>query len=353
MTFKFKRCNITNKEAYYETKDYFEIIKNEDLIYRILPQLVRTNFSSTGSYENKNLKFICDAIIDYKLECLRVNKNGEIVHKMNRSENKKIIELNHSLIELIENIDGAIKEHVRKNLISLEDDKFNVEFDEAIDYITMCKLDSDVVDYIDKNGNEPLIDVVKNTATKKQLERFYEELQLSIEWNSSEKELEKILKKYQNVLPLIIPSIDYVKEFQFIVEEGNLERNIIDAEAISKDNIPNLIELKKSDTELLVKNTKYRNNTYRPSIELTGAIQQANMQRINFILGATTAKEVIIKSILIIGNKKEEFEEYGDIKEALYDNFNTIRYNNKDTEIITYDELLDRIKNVIEKISKI
>lgn len=352
MVFNFTRRAIENDVSYFCSKDQYIIFRKDDEGYLVNSIMIRIKKIWPEGNPFDDIKVILiaktEVKVDFNISVFKVDKNGELVPREGTSKYKKIFDVNYRLLESMRNIEGAVREYIRKNNIDISYDEFSVEFDENQQYIPIGETSESVIKYIDQNGSEAIVESIKNFATKKELEQFYDEMYDAIENDAVEPVFEEILKKHQELLPLVIPSIDLIKRFQYNIKESGMAPNRIDAVGIDESSIPNLIELKRSNTILLDKGKKYRNNTYKPTSEFSGAIQQANMQRIHYILGANKPEQVIVKSLLLIGNKNKEFNTHDD-KDALHYNFNTIRYNNKDTEIITYDELLNRIKNVIEK----
>jgi hypothetical protein len=105
-----------------------------------------------------------------------------------------------------------------------------------------------------------------------------------------------------------------------------------------------LIEIKTPTTELLSKR-EYRGAVYGPSSDLAGAINQVLDQRYQLskqlaILkdnsGIRDLESYAVKALLIIGMTPTERER----KKAL----DLFRYNSKDVDIVTYDELLEKLK---------
>ncbi len=135
----------------------------------------------------------------------------------------------------------------------------------------------------------------------------------------------------------------------------------IDALMKSKGVIENLcfIELKTHKTDLLEGNKQYRGECWQPSKELSGAIVQIqktvykagqHMKEKIEIMDTTTGSptgEIIFnynpKAYLIIGTLKE-FETKNGVNMPKYSSFELFRKNIKSPEIITFDELYERVK---------
>ncbi|MDO9212899.1 MAG: DUF4263 domain-containing protein [Methylococcales bacterium] len=116
-----------------------------------------------------------------------------------------------------------------------------------------------------------------------------------------------------------------------------------------KNNITNntaLIEIKTPCTKLLNKNA-YRESVYTPSNELSGSINQVLDQKYKFQKQIATLKEnsriydfesYSVSCVLIIGKMPED----NDRKKS----FELFRGNSKDVEIITFDELLGKLRQL-------
>ena len=107
-----------------------------------------------------------------------------------------------------------------------------------------------------------------------------------------------------------------------------------------------IVEIKKPDTPLL-KQSEYRNEVFPPSAELTGAITQALDQKHYFEKEIAQIKEnskiydirtYSVHCCLVVGTIPED--------EVKQKSFELFRGNSKDVEIITYDELLTKLKNL-------
>lgn len=123
-------------------------------------------------------------------------------------------------------------------------------------------------------------------------------------------------------------------------------------------------EIKTHKTKLL--NSSYRPSVFPPSNELSGGIAQVQKtiqssleNLINKINptdgdGNPTGEEIFMyrpKSFLLIGNLNEFLTEFGVNKEK-YSSFELYRKSIKDIEIITFDELLERAKFIVNSNEK-
>ena len=107
-----------------------------------------------------------------------------------------------------------------------------------------------------------------------------------------------------------------------------------------------IIEIKKPSVKLLGRNT-YRGETYPPSVELVGAINQTLSQkqyfereisRIKDNSRITDLESYSVRCCLIIGTMPDD--------EDKKRSFELFRGNSKNVEIITFDELLEKLKSL-------
>ncbi len=127
-----------------------------------------------------------------------------------------------------------------------------------------------------------------------------------------------------------------------------------------------LVEIKTPNTPLLSKST-YRSGTFQPSSELTGGIAQSHQTahalmktlmgslEIKGDKGFSTGETVysyLPKSYLVIGNMNQFIKDANNISEDMYRSFELFRKNLTNPEIITYDELYERAKFIVENDEK-
>ena len=132
---------------------------------------------------------------------------------------------------------------------------------------------------------------------------------------------------------------------------GNREGNVVDF--LYRNGITDnatLIEIKTPVTTLLAPR-EYRNNTYRPSGELSGATQQLLTDRLSLIQeydsltrdGDRQFKTFSPRSVLVIGNAGRQLG-----TRTRRQSFELYRGNLRDVDIVTFDELQKKISLVIE-----
>ncbi|MBC56233.1 MAG: hypothetical protein CL814_04790 [Confluentimicrobium sp.] len=122
-----------------------------------------------------------------------------------------------------------------------------------------------------------------------------------------------------------------------------------------------LVEIKKH-SEKLLKEAQYRSGTWAPTAELSGAVAQTQ-ENVRVALdelgvhhrftdedGNPTGEELTAvqpRSFLVIGNLTEFESEFG-VNEARYRSFEDYRRNLRQPEILTFDELYERARFIVE-----
>ncbi len=122
-----------------------------------------------------------------------------------------------------------------------------------------------------------------------------------------------------------------------------------------------LVEIKKSGTQLL-KQSPYRSGTWAPTAELSGAVAQSQ-ENVRVALdelgvehrvadgnGYLTGEELYSvqpRSFLVVGNLNEFRGDYG-VNAARFRSFEDFRRNSRQPEIITFDELYERAKFIVD-----
>ena len=122
-----------------------------------------------------------------------------------------------------------------------------------------------------------------------------------------------------------------------------------------------LVEIKKH-SEKLLKESQYRSGTWAPTAELSGAVAQTqensraaldelgSHHRFSDNNGNPTGEELTVvqpRSFLVVGNLSEFKTENG-INEARYRSFEDYRRNLRQPEILTFDELYERARFIVE-----
>jgi len=122
-----------------------------------------------------------------------------------------------------------------------------------------------------------------------------------------------------------------------------------------------LVEIKKH-TERMLRQSQYRSGTWAPTIGLSGAVAQSQ-ENVRVALdelgvhhrftdedGNPTGEEltaVLPRSYLVIG-RLGEFQTDRGVNEARYRSFEDYRRNLRQPEILTFDELYERARFIVE-----
>ena len=165
-------------------------------------------------------------------------------------------------------------------------------------------------------------------------------------WQGLLTEQEFVLEQIFHVPIFVIKSKAYMGGKNAL----NKGRGVVDF--LIKNNITNsvgLVEIKTPKTDLLT--TEYRNGIYNVSSELSGAVMQVLNNREflakerNALLSgdAIEAEAFDPKCVVIIGHAKNELKDRNKLK-----SFELFRRQLSDVEVITYDELFNRTKRLVQ-----
>lgn len=115
-----------------------------------------------------------------------------------------------------------------------------------------------------------------------------------------------------------------------------------------------IVEIKKPTTELVKSGAPYRNNVYAPHYEISGAITQVLTQKsslqnewfrhAHYDKSLSNYSSDVIKCIVLAGKKPAN--------EDKLNSFNLFRNSCKDVDIITYDELLEKLKILLSHLNQ-
>lgn len=219
-------------------------------------------------------------------------------------------------------------------------------------------------------------DIIAFGYRKKQLEYFEKMLtdQAYFGWIEKEKKLKKeaVWQRFFEANPWIFGyGLGYIflsglddKKLEQVVQGYNLNHHgrRIDAVMKTKGIISNLcfVEIKTHMTKLL-EDAPYRPGCYAPTKELAGAIAQVQGSTADAVKSLTekiaisdsfgnptgeTLYNYQAKSFLVIGNLNEFIGEYG-VNEDKLRSFELLRKNTMSPEIITFDELFERAKFIV------
>lgn len=175
--------------------------------------------------------------------------------------------------------------------------------------------------------------------------------------NTDEKFWQQLLKNNPNIISTLIPSVIHIIEDQPYMGGKAIDNkgaSIADFLYNSGTDNVSIVEIKTPSTDLL--GNEYRKNVYCPSKELSGAIVQIRRQKDGFIKEYNSIKlesqkkDVNFsaydpKSYILIGNSK-------DLNSYQIESFELFRNSLKDVEIITFNELVYKLK-IFQKYLKV
>lgn len=228
----------------------------------------------------------------------------------------------------------------------------------------------------DDNKKNELIDQIIGNYTIAQLERILikskkkclEQFQIMLnDENVNEKIWQKFFDDNKWILSTLSTKLIFENE-DSLIREGSAgqsnNRGIGESytDFIAYNKVMTFVEIKKPTTPIFRKGQKdgaARTNTWSFSSEFIDGVSQCLGQ-----IGNITEKDnydrnyqeiqcdsKCPKSIFIIGNLRTEFAGKNDKEiKIMRSTFETFRYNSKNVEIITYDELYERVKYIVEEL---
>lgn len=250
-------------------------------------------------------------------------------NKLN-SEEKEII------LDMFDKND-KLKEELRKYL------KDDISIEDVVNAIGAGKLN---INQLVNKLNETDTNQIYNTLQAKMINPVFLEDNLD---NEKEKFWQDLFKQHPNILSTIIPSVVHIIEDQPYFGGKAIDNKggtIGDFLYKSGTNNVSIIEIKTPSTDLL--GTEYRNDVFCPSKELSGSIIQIRKQKDNLMKEYDHIKR---KSII----KEKDFDAYDPKSYIILENssklnpielesFELFRNSLKDIEIITFNELIEKLK---------
>ncbi|MBS5861928.1 MAG: DUF4263 domain-containing protein [Firmicutes bacterium] len=250
-------------------------------------------------------------------------------NKLN-SEEKEII------LDMFDKND-KLKEELRKYL------KDDISIEDVVNAIGAGKLN---INQLVNKLNETDTNQIYNTLQAKMINPVFLEDNLD---NEKEKFWQDLFKQHPNILSTIIPSVVHIIEDQPYFGGKAIDNKggtIGDFLYKSGTNNVSIIEIKTPSTDLL--GTEYRNDVFCPSKELSGSIIQIRKQKDNLMKEYDHIKRKSIikekdfdaydpKSYIILGNSSK-------LNPIELESFELFRNSLKDIEIITFNELIEKLK---------
>lgn len=230
-----------------------------------------------------------------------------------------------------------LKEELRKYL------KDDISIKDVLNAIGTGKLN---INQLVNKLNETETNQIYNTLQAKMINPIFLEDNLE---NDEEKFWQDLFKQHPNILSTIIPSVVHIIEDQpyfggkAIDNKGGTIGNFLYK---SGTNNVSIIEIKTPSTDLL--GTEYRNDVFCPSKELSGSIIQIRKQKDNLMKEYDHIRRKSLikgkdfdaydpKSYIIIGNSSK-------LNSIELESFELFRNSLKDIEIITFNELIEKLK---------
>ena len=235
------------------------------------------------------------------------------------------------------NKNDKLKEELKKYL------KEDISLEDVLNAISEGKVSlSEITEKLDDTD----INQVYNILQAKMINPVFLEDNLD---NTDEKFWQQLFKKHSNILSAVIPSVVHIIEDQpYMGGKAIDNRGATIGDFLYKSGTDNvsIIEIKTPSTELL--SSEYRDNVYCPSKELAGSIVQIRKQKDNILKDYNSIKVQSMKkgidfsvydpkSYIIIGNTS-------DLTPFQLESFELFRNSLKDIEIITFNELIDKLR---------
>ncbi|MFA7422582.1 MAG: Shedu anti-phage system protein SduA domain-containing protein [Acholeplasmataceae bacterium] len=337
MIYKFKFNLVTNRNLYYRTDDFIEVVHSKGNIFRIFPYFTLDN------------KFYpSDVKLGFEIQEYYKNSQDKYIQSTHNKGSKKTFRITSIISLTVSNLRACINNYFQDN--PTYDGQYIIDYDDSIKYFSFKDIKQNhvslVKEIIDSFQEFEEIEISHTLAISKLLSKFKSDLIIAIEQN--EHKIQDVLKLYKDILFLVLIGFDSTLDFEVIVQSDTYSDNRIDIISSKPYNHINLIELKQAKAIFFNKKKKYRGNTYKPTEELSKAIHQTNVQRAHMAISSSESYKIYGSSILLYGNKKNEFSSHPD-KEILNENLEIIKYNNKNITIMSYDEVLERIESLLYK----
>jgi hypothetical protein len=185
-----------------------------------------------------------------------------------------------------------------------------------------------------------------NTVEVKTLNDFITQYQKSIDYNNKEAYWQNLFDKNKFILKMLFPYPVISLNREYSIIGRNLENKRI-LDFIGKNKFTNqacIIELKKPNTKLVTAST-HRTNLYNISTDFTQSVNQVNDQIYTLYSSNINSdyKTYNIQGVLIIGTIKS-INNNDDKKKT----FELYRNSFKNIQIITFDEILEKLKDLQE-----
>jgi len=350
----------------FEKGKYFQVVTEDQTGFEI-------QFSPRVMFK---VVYISDKDNITSFEIIKLSKTAETKPF---SEKDRVLLSSFSMSQLI-NFLGFIKsldlKSINERKITLSDDsELSLDYETKKKIQTLLEKDDglNMIEELLKNGSISSKDLVNTGYRKEQLEIFRKllednylsEYKKEIIVNENTKD-ELAWQYFFNKNPWIFGyGLDYrfmgilQKEFSASDTEADGSGQVNGDFLIGDKKFTTFIELKKPDTALF-KNSTNRSGAWKLSSELMEAMSQileqkaAGQIKLDGIVHDEDGNEIRqnsydSKTILIIGNWSEINENSDLIKRTKEKTLELFRRDSRNIEIITYDELYERAKFIVEK----
>ncbi len=278
-----------------------------------------------------------------------IEKDKELVNKVLRFAKKT--ELN----DLIDLLSGDNIEDITATL-KLINPEILLKVSESPESVKAYLENKDNIDLLLEKFDIEKLQELNSKIGRSILELAIEDFETLIGGSPSEPECQEFFTTNSFLLPLVIPTTCHmIGEDRFtggtkISGKGSTFTDFI---AKWNDQVVSVIEIKKPTTPLLKTNAYRPDTVFGPSNELSGSITQVCIQRFNFIIDLpvrNTHSDYQTKAYrpiayVIIGRLDEIV---GIDREKSFELF---RNSFSDVVVITYDEVLARLKNLTQVLS--
>lgn len=286
-------------------------------------------------------------MINYTNELKKMCMQEKSIYKI---QNKQVLILDENVNKNeIKNLINMISSDNEKMDLVKEVLKENENWNEIINYIydidNKGKLLSAINSVDDNKKNE--------IVSELNIDRVNPKIIIDSIDNSDESYWQKLFKENPQYLSCVIPSMMHlISDQAFMGGKAINNRNGSITDFIYKNNVDNvaIVEIKNPCAKLV--GEEYRNNIYIPSKELSGALVQINNQKDSFLKAYDSLKvnsmengfdftAVLPKSYLIIGNTES-------LTTPQKKSFNLFRNELRNVEILTFDEIYNKLKMVYD-----
>lgn len=317
---------------------------------------------------------------ELKLETVRIRKEGEISINLTKKE----ITINAEILRKWYDVFQAKLDQQKQDRAVLAQNHLKLSFPKEIKDVVLKYVPNSINEVIstwdssiaifsdkDKKSIKEMFDKLSLTEdflstktlleTKSNIDKKYIEdviaefkvhMALTTDTDATEKKWQKFLNTHNWIFSYVFsfPIILFQDE-AFVGGKNISNKNGKITDFLIKNHLTEnvaFLEIKTHKTELVKKGKPYRgNDVYAMSVDLSGALSQVLNQRDNFQKHYATLKMDTDESFETFNSKCVVLMgQISDLDKKQLRPFELIRSNSKDVEIITFDELLDRVESI-------